>query len=368
MRAKPAIPRLPTRRHLHRVGGARPGLLGADASSWVARGWVNEYGDEYEDIDEDDELDVRRRGGPRVGRSGVPPRRGARPPPGSRARPPRRRASSSDAYGRNGQNDDEARRDDDTDEASRVVMETVQCRSEQEIGRVIGRGGSTVERIQAETGTKIQVDSRTLCVDVKGRERDVREAVRIVTLVTQEGFGGSVERVPCTGSEGAVIGPKGARIRAIAKETRARLEVQVSDDGDAECVIRGSPPEVAAAANWVRELVAIDRDDRDAARGGRDRGGWHRPYDDGDEANYAEYADLESPAWDEGRGRGGVRNWDSYTRPMRNPPLPFGYDERGERTTQGGRVKRRESSTTSGGGGGGAPLLLTGLWLSIRNP
>ena len=232
-------------------------------------------------------------------------------------------------------------------------METVQCRSEQEIGRVIGRGGSTVERIQAETGTKIQVDSRTLCVDVKGRERDVREAVRIVTLVTQEGFGGSVERVPCTGSEGAVIGPKGARIRAIAKETRARLEVQVSDDGDAECVIRGSPPEVAAAANWVRELVAIDRDDRDAARGGRDRGGWRRPYDDG-EANYAEYADLESPAWDEGRGRGGVRNWDSYTRPMRNPPLPFGYDERGERTTRGGRVKRRESSTTSGGGGGGA--------------
>ena len=147
-------------------------------------------------------------------------------------------------------------------------METVQCRSEQEIGRVIGRGGSTVERIQAETGTKIQVDSRTLCVDVKGYPSDVREAARIVTLVTQEGFGGSVERVPCTGSEGAVIGPKGARIRAIAKETKARLEVQVSDDGDgsSECVIRGSPPEVAAAAAWVRELVAMDRDDRDAAR------------------------------------------------------------------------------------------------------
>lgn len=238
-------------------------------------------------------------------------------------------------------------------------METVQCRSEQEIGRVIGRGGSTVERIQAETGTKIQVDSRTLCVDVKGRERDVREAVRIITLVTQEGFGGSVERVPCTGSEGAVIGPKGARIRAIAKETRARLEVQVSEDGDAECVIRGSPPEVAAAAARVRELVAIDRDDRDAARGergwgkDRDRGVWRRPYDDGDEANYyAEYGDLESPAWDEGRGRGGVRDWNSYTAPMRNPPLPFGYDESGRRKTRDGRVKRRESSTTSGGGRG----------------
>lgn len=341
MRAKPAIPRLPTRHR--RVGGARPGLLGADASSWVARGWVNEYGDEYEDIDEDDDLDVRRRGGPRVGRTGVPPRRGARPPPPGkpRAQPPRQRASSSD----------EARRDDDDDdEGSRVVMETVQCRSEQEIGRVIGRGGSTVERIQAETGTKIQVDSRTLCVDIKGYPSDVREAARIVTLVTQEGFGGSVERVPCTGSEGAVIGPKGARIRAIAKETRARLEVQVSDDGDgsSECVIRGSPPEVAAAAAWVRELVAMDRDDRDAAarRGGNDwRGGWHKPYYDDD--GYNEYADLESPAWDEGRGRGGVRDWDSYTRPMRNPPLPFGYDERGERIKRG-RVKRRESGRGAG--------------------
>ena len=295
MRAKPAIPRLPTRRH--RVGGARPGLLGADASSWVARGWVNEYGDEYEDIDEDDDLDVRRRGGPRVGRTGVPPRRGARPPPPGlpRAQPPRKRASSSD----------EARRDDDDDEGSRVVMETVQCRSEQEIGRVIGRGGSTVERIQAETGTKIQVDSRTLCVDIKGYPSDVREAVRIVTLVTQEGFGGSVERVPCTGSEGAVIGPKGARIRTIAKETRARLEVQVSDDGEAECVIRGSPPEVAAAAEWVRELVANDRDERDAARrAGKNRGGWHRPHGYDDEGDHAEYAELESPTWDEGRGRG----------------------------------------------------------------
>ena len=163
-------------------------------------------------------------------------------------------------------------------------METVQCRSEQEIGRVIGRGGSTVERIQATTRTKIQVDSRTLCVDVKGRASDVREAARIVALVAQEGFGGSVERVPCTGSEGAIIGPKGARIRAIAKETRARLEVQVSDDGEAECVIRGSPPEVAAAAEWVRELVANDRDERDAARrAGKDRGGWHRPHGNDDE-------------------------------------------------------------------------------------
>ena len=340
MRAKPAIPRLPTRHR--RVGGARPGLLGADASSWVARGWVNEYGDEYEDIDEDDDLDVRRRGVPRVGRSGAPPRRGARPPPpgGPRAQPPRQRASSSEAL-------DGARRDDDDDEGSQVVMETVQCRSEQEIGRVIGRGGSTVERIQATTRTKIQVDSRTLCVDVKGRASDVREAARIVALVAQEGFGGSVERVPCTGSEGAIIGPKGARIRAIAKETRARLEVQVSDDGKAECVIRGSPPEVAAAAEWVRELVANDRDERDAARrAGKDRGGWHRPYGN-DEGDYAEYAELESPTWDEGRGRGGVRDWDSYTRPMRNPPLPFGYDERGERIKRG-RVKRRESGRGAG--------------------
>ena len=57
---------------------------------------------------------------------------------GPRAQPPRQRASSSEAL-------DGARRDDDDDEGSQVVMETVQCRSEQEIGRVIGRGGSTVE-------------------------------------------------------------------------------------------------------------------------------------------------------------------------------------------------------------------------------
>jgi hypothetical protein len=167
-------------------------------------------------------------------------------------------------------------------------------------------------------------------------------------LVTQEGFGGSVERVPCTGSEGAVIGPKGQRIRAIAKETGARLEVQTIDDredenfGGSECVIRGSPPEVAAAARAVREIVAMDREDREYGQGrGSMRGGFNEASD---------YADFDA-TWDDGRGRGGVRDWDNYTRPMRNPPLPFGYDEDGRRgTPRDGRVKRRESS----GGGGGA--------------
>ena len=194
----------------------------------MARGWVNEYGDEYEDVFED-EGDDRRSGGPRRGRESMPPRgRGTRPPPTRQDRgPPPERFEDDDR----GYDDDDDRGYEDE---PRVVMETVQCRSEQEIGRVIGRGGSTVERIQAETGTRIQVDSRTLCVDIKGYPRDVREAVRVVTLVTQEGFGGSVERVPCTGSEGAVIGPKGQRIRAIAKETGGRLEVQTIDDREDE--------------------------------------------------------------------------------------------------------------------------------------
>ena len=114
----------------------------------------------------------------------MPPRgRGTRPPPRRQDRgPPPERFDEDDR----GYDDDDDRGYEDE---PRVVMETVQCRSEQEIGRVIGRGGSTVERIQAETGTRIQVDSRTLCVDIKGYPRDVREAVRVVTLVTQEGFG-----------------------------------------------------------------------------------------------------------------------------------------------------------------------------------
>ena len=311
----------------------------------MARGWVNEYGDEYEDVFED-EGDDRRSGGPRRGRESMPSRgRGTRPPPRRQDRggPPPERFEDDDR----GYDDDDDRGYEDE---PRVVMETVQCRSEQEIGRVIGRGGSTVERIQAETGTRIQVDSRTLCVDIKGYPRDVREAVRVVTLVTQEGFGGSVERVPCTGSEGAVIGPKGQRIRAIAKETGGRLEVQTIDDrddenfGGSECVIRGSPPEVAAAARAVREIVAMDREDREYGRGSSSRGGFNEA-----DGNYADF----DATWDDGRGRGGVRDWDNYTRPMRNPPLPFGYDEDGRRgTPRDGRVKRRESSGGGGGRGG----------------
>ena len=227
----------------------------------MARGWVNEYGDEYEDVFED-EGDDRRSGGPRRGRESMPPRgRGTRPPP--------RRAQDRGPPPERFEDDDRGYDDDDDDrgyeDEPRVVMETVQCRSEQEIGRVIGRGGSTVERIQAETGTRIQVDSRTLCVDIKGYPRDVREAVRVVTLVTQEGFGGSVERVPSSDRKASAYAPSPRRPAAGWRCKRSTIETTKTLAGASASSAgrppRSPPPRARSGRSWrwTARTVSTDR-------------------------------------------------------------------------------------------------------------
>ena len=88
-----------------------------------------------------------------------------------------------------------------------AVEETVQFRSELEVGRIIGKGGATVRHIEDETGVRIQVDKRLMECVVTGGPEEVRRAVRMCERVAEEGFGGAVRVVRGTGAEGAVIGP-----------------------------------------------------------------------------------------------------------------------------------------------------------------
>ena len=79
-----------------------------------------------------------------------------------------------------------------------AVEETVQFRSELEVGRIIGKGGATVRHIEDETGVRIQVDKRLMECVVTGGPEEVRRAVRMCERVAEEGFGGAVRVVPCT--------------------------------------------------------------------------------------------------------------------------------------------------------------------------
>ena len=166
------------------------------------------------------------------------------------------------------------------------------------------------------------------CV-VTGGPEEVRRAVRMCERVAEEGFGGAVRVVPCTGAEGAVIGPGGQRVRRLAAETKARIDIEKVDEYESECVIRGSPDAVAAAADVVERLVEEERR--------KNAGGWSDgreigrddSYDRDDRAYYdemeeEEYYRDERRYYDEREGSG-------YRRDRRGGGGSGGGGRRGER-------------------------------------
>ena len=176
--------------------------------------------------------------------------------------------------------------------SSSQTLETLAFRTELEIGRIIGRGGATVRAIEEDTGARVQVDKRTLECVVSGSEAAVASAARTIRRVAEEGFGGAVRRIPCGGSEGLIIGPGGARVRALAARTKARIDVEKVSEFHSECVIRGNPDAVAEAADAVERALA----EEGGFSGGFDeRGGRHGAYERGGGDDRYAYDDRERP-------------------------------------------------------------------------
>ena len=195
------------------------------------------------------------------------------------------------------------------------IEEIIPCRSALAVGRVIGKRGTTVSRIESETGAKIQVDQRMLECVVSGYPEAVAAASRQVKQVMVEGFGGAVERVECTGMEGLIIGPGGARVRRIRTESKARVDVQKISEHASECVIKGDPDAVRIAVGMVTELMEEERRVNERRRGG---GGWEREF-----INDREYDDRpprpRRESWGEeirreGGGDRGGRRFGEYGR------------------------------------------------------
>ena len=96
------------------------------------------------------------------------------------------------------------------------IEEIIPCAGGAAIGRIIGKQGATIMGIEEETGARLQVDQRLLECVISGYPEEVEAAARRVRQVMVEGSGGSVVRIPCTGSEGLIIGPRGSRVRRMA--------------------------------------------------------------------------------------------------------------------------------------------------------
>ena len=122
------------------------------------------------------------------------------------------------------------------------------------IAQLIGPAGTTIKRLQAETGARIDVDSQhTPCeVTISGASPAIVEAARraVEAIVSPTSL-----HICCDSSSvGQVIGPKGATIKRLQAETGARIDV---DSHSVPCAIKISAASEDAVTAARRAVEAI---------------------------------------------------------------------------------------------------------------
>ncbi|UXI21195.1 phosphatidate phosphatase LPIN3 [Sarcoptes scabiei] len=141
--------------------------------------------------------------------------------------------------------------------------------SPQLIGLVIGKGGETIRKIQADAGCKVQFD--TTKVDAQGNkicqftgtQETVNRALDMVKEIieTVTGGQGSVEEIRLvvpTSRTGTVIGRGGETIRALKQQSGCNIELDKNfhSENDEKCfIIRGVPDKIGYAQQLVTDKV-----------------------------------------------------------------------------------------------------------------
>ena len=148
------------------------------------------------------------------------------------------------------------------------------------IGKVMGYGGMTIKRAQADTQCVMKWDKDNQRIQLWGSP-DVVEAGRrrIEDLVEQakveiskENADVTTVEVPTRGHTGFIIGGGGQNVKRVERETGARLRM---DDRAQIMVITGRSAAVEKAARMVQDAVeraeAIERGEPPGGQGGDDR-------------------------------------------------------------------------------------------------
>jgi len=121
------------------------------------------------------------------------------------------------------------------------------------IGMVIGLKGSQVNEIQAQTGTKIDVDfdSDPCKCYIKGTPNNVERAKRVLLTIAMQIEDDNSEYVDLPKStSGALIGAQGSRVREFQEQSGARIDV---DKTGPRCRVRltGTKEQVANAKQLI---------------------------------------------------------------------------------------------------------------------
>jgi hypothetical protein len=133
----------------------------------------------------------------------------------------------------------------DVDEHSREVSDRL-------VPIIIGRGGSNIKRLIAESGAQVDLDRSSRRVTVRGRKAQVAKAVAMLDELVGEA--GEEEEIPVPARQlGLIIGRGGATIRQLQADSGATIDVRK----DVNSVkVRGSAAQVEKATGLIRELLS----------------------------------------------------------------------------------------------------------------
>ncbi|KAJ6223338.1 hypothetical protein RDWZM_001883 [Blomia tropicalis] len=138
------------------------------------------------------------------------------------------------------------------------------------IGLVIGKGGETIRKIQADSGCKVQFDTTKLdaqgnkICQFTGTQEAVSKALELVKEIIETvtgGSQGSVEEIRLivpTSRTGTVIGRGGETIRALKQQSGCNIELDKNfhSDNDEKCfILRGTADKVTYAQQLVTDKV-----------------------------------------------------------------------------------------------------------------
>ena len=156
-------------------------------------------------------------------------------------------------------------------------------------GRIIGRGGQNIMRMQDQYQVRIQVKKDQGITEVSGAGaeqcaaeiRSIMDAANAALAAGGSGYvvgdapgqapagGGASRIIPCAGVESRIIGKGGQNIRALRERTGAQIKVR-NETRDVE--ITGHPQAVEAAATSSRAATAAATSSRAATAAATARG------------------------------------------------------------------------------------------------
>lgn len=147
------------------------------------------------------------------------------------------------------------------------VVQTIDVQAH-EVGRIIGKKGETIMKLQDDTGCKIDVSkSEPYTVTIKGACDSVLKAIDSISELVEEANKDHVpaddsvaeEKVEQTmeipkGMVGRIIGKGGQTITDMEKDSRARIKVNSTADA-ATVTIRGTHEQVVCAMDSITALI-----------------------------------------------------------------------------------------------------------------